>query len=398
MQNLFMRFAANIKAANFFWINFKKIKGFQAFVQNNKIRAIVWYAYFESGQVFYMDEYTSECEADMTIRERMEQYEKDYLSPYASLSMNSKGRLKQEEQCDIRTVFQRDRDRIIHCKAFRRLKDKTQVFLTPEGDHYRTRLTHTLEVSQNARTIAKALKLNEELVEAIALGHDLGHTPFGHAGERALNKVCPFGFEHSEQSVRTVDRLEKNGRGLNLTYEVRDGILNHQTIGKPHTLEGKIVRLSDKIAYIHHDMDDAVRAGILKETDVPLEIREVVGSSAGERLDCFIHDIVTNSMGKNDIVMSETVDAAMKKIRQFMFERVYQNQEAKSEESKAEVLMETLYQHYLKHIDDLPDEFLNLISEGEPREKVVCDYVGAMSDRFAIAVYEEIYIPKSWQI
>lgn len=345
-----------------------------------------------------MDEYTSECEADMTIRERMEQYEKDYLSPYASLSMNSKGRLKPEEQCDIRTVFQRDRDRIIHCKAFRRLKDKTQVFLTPEGDHYRTRLTHTLEVSQNARTIAKALKLNEELVEAIALGHDLGHTPFGHAGERALNEVCPFGFEHSEQSVRTVDRLEKNGRGLNLTYEVRDGILNHQTIGKPHTLEGKIVRLSDKIAYIHHDMDDAVRAGILKETDVPLEIREVVGSSAGERLDCFIHDIVTNSMGKNDIVMSETVDVAMKKIRQFMFERVYQNQEAKSEESKAEVLMETLYQHYLKHIDDLPDEFLNLISEGEPREKVVCDYVGAMSDRFAIAVYEEIYIPKSWQI
>lgn len=345
-----------------------------------------------------MDGDTSEGEADMTIRERMEQYEKDYLSPYASLSMNSKGRLKPEEQCDIRTVFQRDRDRIIHCKAFRRLKDKTQVFLTPEGDHYRTRLTHTLEVSQNARTIAKALKLNEELVEAIALGHDLGHTPFGHAGERALNEVCPFGFEHSEQSVRTVDRLEKNGRGLNLTYEVRDGILNHQTIGKPHTLEGKIVRLSDKIAYIHHDMDDAVRAGILKETDVPMEIREVVGSSAGERLDCFIHDIVTNSMGKNDIVMSDTVDAAMKKIRQFMFERVYQNPEAKSEESKAEVLMETLYQYYLKHIDDLPEEFLNLISEGEPREKVVCDYVGAMSDRFAIAVYEEIYIPKSWQI
>ncbi len=334
----------------------------------------------------------------MTIRESLEQYEKDYLSPYAALSMNSKGRLKPEEQCDIRPVFQRDRDRIIHCKAFRRLKDKTQVFLTPEGDHYRTRLTHTLEVSQNARTIAKALKLNEELVEAIALGHDLGHTPFGHAGERALNKVCPFGFEHSEQSVRTVDRLEKKGHGLNLTYEVRDGILNHQTIGNPHTLEGKIVRLSDKIAYIHHDMDDAVRAGILKETDVPADIREIVGSTPGERLDCFIHDIVTNSMGKNDIVMSEMVGDAMKRIRRFMFERVYQNPEAKSEESKAEVLMETLYFHYLKHIDDLPEEFLNLLSEGEPREKVVCDYVGAMSDRFAIAVYEEIFIPKSWQI
>ncbi len=334
----------------------------------------------------------------MTIRETMEQWEKDYLSPYASLSMNSKGRLKPEEQCDIRPVFQRDRDRIIHCKAFRRLKDKTQVFLTPEGDHYRTRLTHTLEVSQNARTIAKALRLNEELVEAIALGHDLGHTPFGHAGERALNRVCPFGFEHSEQSVRTVDRLEKGGAGLNLTYEVRDGILNHQTIGKPHTLEGKIVRFSDKIAYIHHDMDDAVRAGILTENDVPKDIREVLGSTPGERLDRFIHDIVTNSMGKNDIMMSEPVAEAMKKIRQFMFERVYKNPEAKAEEGKAEVLMETLYQHYLKNVDDLPEEFLNLISEGEPREKVVCDYVGAMSDRFAIAVYEEIYIPKSWQI
>ncbi len=336
--------------------------------------------------------------ADMTIRERLEQMEKDYLSPYAALSINSKGREKQEEQCDIRPVFQRDRDRIIHCKAFRRLKDKTQVFLTPEGDHYRTRLTHTLEVSQNARTIAKALKLNEELVEAIALGHDLGHTPFGHAGERALNRVCPLGFEHSEQSVRTVDRLEKGGAGLNLTYEVRDGIRNHQTIGKPHTLEGKIVRLSDKIAYIHHDMDDAVRAGILKESDVPAEIRAVLGSSPGERLDHFIHDIVMNSMDKNDIIMSEPVADAMKKIRQFMFDRVYQNPEAKSEETKAEVLMETLYHHYLKNLDKLPDEFLNLIAEGEPRERVVCDYVGAMSDRFAISVYEEIYIPKSWQI
>ncbi len=334
----------------------------------------------------------------MTIRESLEQWEKEYLSPYASLSMQSKGRLKPEPQCDIRPVFQRDRDRIIHCKAFRRLKDKTQVFLTPEGDHYRTRLTHTLEVSQTARTIAKALKMNEDLVEAIALGHDLGHTPFGHAGERALNRVCPLGFEHSEQSVRTVDRLEKNGRGLNLTFEVRDGIRNHQTIGKPHTLEGKIVRLADKIAYIHHDMDDAVRGGILQESDVPSGIREILGSSPGERLDHFIHDIVTASMDKNDILMSEPVAEAMVAIRQFMFEQVYTNPRAKSEEAKAEVLMETLYQHYLKHVDDLPEEFINLLSEGEPRERVVCDYVGAMSDRFAIAVYEEIYIPKSWQI
>ncbi len=334
----------------------------------------------------------------MTIRETLEKWEAEYLSPYAMHSIDSKGRLREEEQCDIRTVFQRDRDRIIHCKAFRRLKDKTQVFLTPEGDHYRTRLTHTLEFSQNARTIARALRMNEELVEAIALGHDLGHTPFGHAGERALNRVCPLGFEHSEQSVRTVDRLEKQGKGLNLTHEVRDGILNHQTKGKPHTLEGKIVRFSDKIAYIHHDMDDAIRGGILTEADVPKEIGDVIGYTTGERLDHFIHDIVTTSFGKNDIIMSEPVADAMMKLRKFMFERVYQNPEAKSEEGKAEVLMETLYQYYLKNIDDLPEEFLTLLSEGEPRERVVCDYVGAMSDRFAIAQYEEIYIPKSWHI
>lgn len=334
----------------------------------------------------------------MTIRESLEQWEEDYLSPYAAKSKNSRGRLREEEQCDIRPVFQRDRDRIIHCKAFRRLKDKTQVFLSPEGDHYRTRLTHTLEVSQNARTIAKALKLNEELVEAIALGHDLGHTPFGHAGERALNKVCPLGFEHSEQSVRTVDRLEKNGQGLNLTYEVRDGILNHQTSGRPHTLEGKVVRLSDKIAYIHHDMDDAVRAGILTEADVPEEVRETLGSTPGGRLDCLIHDIVTNSLGKNDVIMSERVAGAMAQIRQFMFDEVYKNPIAKCEEAKAERLMETLYQHYMKHVDDLPEEFLKLLSEGEPRERVVCDYVGAMTDRFAIAVYNDIFVPKCWQI
>lgn len=334
----------------------------------------------------------------MTIRETLEQWEIEYLSPYASHSKDSKGRLKEEEQCDIRTVFQRDRDRIIHCKAFRRLKDKTQVFLTPEGDHYRTRLTHTLEVSQNARTIARALRMNEELVEAIALGHDLGHTPFGHAGERALNRVCPLGFEHNEQSVRTVDRLEKSGKGLNLTIEVRDGILNHQTIGKPHTLEGKIVQFSDKIAYIHHDMDDAIRGGILREEDVPKEIGDVIGYTTNERLNHFIHDIVSTSFGKNEIRMSEPVAEAMKNLRRFMFERVYQNPEAKSEEGKAEVLMETLYLYYMKHVDDLPEEFLNLLSEGEPREKVVCDYVGAMSDRFAIAKYEEIYIPKSWHV
>ena len=337
-------------------------------------------------------------EADMTIRESFEQQEKDCLSPYAALSINSRGRLKEEEPCDIRPVFQRDRDRIIHCKSFRRLKDKTQVFLSPEGDHYRTRLTHTLEVSQNARTIAKALRLNEELAEAVALGHDLGHTPFGHAGERALNRVCPLGFEHNVQSVRTVDRLEKDGQGLNLTFEVRDGILNHQTVGKPATLEGKIVQLSDKIAYIHHDMDDAIRAGILKESDVPKPIRETLGATTGKRLDHFIHDIVTNSMDRNDICMSAPVAEAMRDLRQFMFEHVYQNPVAKGEESKAETLMETLYDYFMKHAERMPEEFGRLMEEGEPKERVVCDYVAAMTDRFAINLYEEIFIPKSWTL
>ena len=332
----------------------------------------------------------------MNIRESLEKLEIEYLSPYAAHSAASKGRLREEEQCDIRPVYQRDRDRILHSKSFRRLKDKTQVFLSPEGDHYRTRLTHTLGVSQNARTIAKALRMNEDLVEAIALGHDLGHTPFGHAGERALNAVCPYGFRHSEQSVRTVDILEKNGQGLNLTIEVRDGILNHQTKGMPQTLEGKIVRFSDKIAYIHHDMDDAIRAGILKESDVPKEIAEVIGYTTGERLDHFIHDIVSTSYGKNDIMMSEPVAEAMKKLRQFMFERVYQNKEAKSEEGKAEMLIQTLYSYYRHHLELLPDDLIGLIRDGEPEEMIVCDYIGAMTDRFAVAKYEEIYIPKSW--
>ena len=333
----------------------------------------------------------------MLIREKLEQWEKEYLSPYASLSMHSKGRAREEEQCDIRPVYQRDRDRILHSKSFRRLKDKTQVFLTPEGDHYRTRLTHTLEVSQNARTIAKALRHNEDLVEAIALGHDLGHTPFGHAGERALNAVCPYGFCHSEQSVRTVDILEKNGQGMNLTDEVRDGIRNHQTKGMPYTLEGKIVRYSDKIAYIHHDMDDAIRGGILKESDVPAEIGEVIGFTTGERLDHFIHDLVTYSYEKDDIRMSPAVEDAMKKLRKFMFERVYQNKAAKSQEAKAEMLMESLYQYYLKHLHKLPAYLLARMEEyGEAPEVIVCDYIGAMTDRFAIAQYEELFIPKSW--
>lgn len=332
----------------------------------------------------------------MTIRENVEQWEKIYLSPYATLSMNSKGRGREEEPCDIRPVFQRDRDRIIHSKSFRRLKDKTQVFLSPEGDHYRTRLTHTLEVSQNARTIAKALQLNEELVEAIALGHDLGHTPFGHAGERALNEICPYGFRHNEQSVRTVDILEKNGAGLNLTWEVRDGIENHQTKNMPSTLEGKVVRFSDKIAYTYHDMDDAIRAGMLKPSDVPREIGEIVGYTPRERLNNFIHDIVTQSKGTNDVRMSEEVDRAMRALRNFMFDKVYSNPIAKGEEDKAVSLVKTLYEYYMNHTYELPKFFVELGLRGEPRELVVCDYISSMTDRFAISLYNELYVPKFW--
>lgn len=332
----------------------------------------------------------------MTIRERIEKEEKEILSPYACLSMNSKGRKREEEPCDIRPVFQRDRDRILHSKSFRRLKDKTQVFLLPEGDHYRTRLTHTLEVSQNARTIAKALRLNEDLVEAIALGHDLGHTPFGHSGERILNEICPHGFKHNEQSVRTVDILEKEGQGLNLTYEVLDGILNHQTSCMPSTLEGKIVRLSDKIAYFHHDMDDAIRAGILTEDDVPMEIRKVLGFTTGERLDRFIHDIVTNSLGKDDIIMSPPVAENMVKLKEFMYDSVYRNPVAKKEEGRAKLLISNLYDYYLVHTEALPDELKKLMEKGESEERVVCDHIAGMTDRFAIAKFEEIYIPKVW--
>ena len=334
----------------------------------------------------------------MTIREMLEEREDMILSPYASHSKNTKGRDTDEPQCDIRPVYQRDRDRIVHCKAFRRLKDKTQVFLIPEGDHYRTRLTHTLEVSQIARTIAKALRLNEDLTEAIALGHDLGHTPFGHAGERALNSVCPYGFRHNEQSVRTVEKLEKDGKGLNLTWEVRDGILNHQTSRMPATLEGRVVRLSDKIAYIHHDMDDAVRAGVLTEMDVPAEIRAVLGSTPGDRLDAFMHDIITNSTDRDDICMTDEVAGAMRDIRAFMFERVYTNPEIKAEEGKAEALLCTLYDHYLHHLSQLPEENRKMIDEGVAPEIAVCDFVGAMTDRFAILTYNELFVPKSWEM
>lgn len=334
---------------------------------------------------------------NQSIRESMEQWEKEHLSPYACLSCESRGRDRQEEPCGMRTIYQRDRDRILHSKSFRRLKDKTQVFLIPSGDHYRTRLTHSLEVSQIARTIAKALRLNEELVEAIALGHDLGHTPFGHAGERALNDVCPYRFEHSEQSVRVVEVLEKDGRGLNLSWEVRDGIRNHQTAGNPSTLEGKIVRLADKIAYIHHDMDDAVRGNILTEKDIPVDIRQMLGENGGERLNCMVHDIITNSQGKPDVSMSSDVLKAMMKLRRFMFEEVYINPIVKAEEVKAIRLVEILYQYYFEHIELLPKDFLKSFENGTQKEIVVCDYVASMSDKFAMYAFQEIYVPRSWQ-
>lgn len=332
----------------------------------------------------------------MIIRERQELQEKEYLSEFATHSTDSRGRLIPEEECDIRTVFQRDRDRIIHSKSFRRLKDKTQVFLTPEGDHYRTRLTHTLEVSQTARTIAKALRLNEDLVEAIALGHDLGHTPFGHAGERALDEVCPIGFKHNVQSVRTVDVLEKNGRGLNLTMEVRDGILNHQTSSTPSTPEGKVVRLADKLAYIHHDVDDALRAGILREDDIPAGITNLIGHTCNQRLDCFIHDIVTTSTDSADIRMSDQIGAVMMDMRRFMFERVYTNPVAKAEEHKAEELVKTLYDYFLTHTELLPRYLLEIMYRGESAEQVVCDHISSMTDRYATAVYEDVFVPKTW--
>ena len=335
----------------------------------------------------------------MTIREQLELREIEYLSPYATLSKDSRGRERAEEECDIRPVFQRDRDRILHSKAFRRLKQKTQVFLLPKGDHYRTRLTHTLEVSQNARTIAKALRLNEDLVEAIALGHDLGHTPFGHAGERALDEVCPLGFQHNEQSVRVVKRLEKQGEGLNLTWEVRDGILNHKSAGTPHTLEGQIVRLSDKIAYINHDIDDAIRGGVLKEEDIPKTYREILGNSTRVRLDTMIHNVIINSMDQPEIRMSPEVEQATMSLRAFMFENVYKNPVAKGEEEKAINMVTNLYEYYWKHIRLLPDQFLEMLEEeGGTPERIVCDYIAGMTDTYAIKKFEEYFIPESWKI
>lgn len=334
----------------------------------------------------------------MNIRETSEEKEYKNLSPYAAHSRDSRGRERKETECDIRTAYQRDRDRIIHSKAFRRLKDKTQVFLAAQGDHYRTRLTHTLEVSQIARTMAKALELNEDLVEAIALGHDLGHTPFGHAGEAALNEICPSGFAHYKQSVRVVELLEKDGKGLNLTWEVRDGILNHRTSGTPHTLEGQVVRLADKIAYIHHDMDDAERAGIFHEDSIPITIRVALGDSCRERLNTLIHDIVTTSYGKDRVEMSPEVGEAMSILRKIMFDNVYKNPVAKKEEVKASRMLKELYMYYQKNPELMSREYRLLIDRREPVNRVVCDYISGMTDQYSIAKFQEIFVPIGWTV
>ncbi|MGI5970440.1 MAG: deoxyguanosinetriphosphate triphosphohydrolase [Oscillospiraceae bacterium] len=328
----------------------------------------------------------------MTARERREAMEDRFLSKYACRSSESRGRMTPVKPCELRTCFQRDIDRIVHSKSFRRLKHKTQVFLQPEGDHYRTRMTHTLEVARIARTIARALDLNEDLAEAVAFGHDLGHTPFGHAGEKALNEVCPGGFRHNEQSLRIVDLLENDGKGLNLTYEVRMGILAHSGDKKPETLEAWAVRLADKIAYINHDIDDAIRAGVLKNEDIPRDIAEILGDTHGQRIDSLTRDIVENSIGSPELRMTPEVERAMRDLREFMFERVYRNPKAKGEERKTPKILLELFEYYVKNPDKLPS--------ARPQDEIgrrAVDYIAGMTDKFAVDTFNEIFIPTGWQ-
>lgn len=329
----------------------------------------------------------------MTVREQYEAAEHTFLCEQACFSTSGGKRKIPEEKCPLRTDFQRDRDRILHCNAFRRLKHKTQVFLAPVGDHYRTRLTHSLEVSQIARTISRALRLNEDLTEAIALGHDLGHTPFGHAGEAVLNEICPSGFTHYIQGVRVVDYIEKNGKGLNLTYEVKNGIACH-TNKIAATKEGYIVRLADTIAYINHDIDDSIRAGVIREEDLPRSATDIVGHAKSERISTMINSVVSN--GVENIHMSPDVQKAHDELKAFMFENVYRNSIAKSEECKAKLLVEKLYAYFVKNPDKLPDEYKNIMARFS-KERAVCDYISGMSDGFAINLYSELFIPKSWR-
>ena len=329
-------------------------------------------------------------------RERREELERLFISEYGVLSAQSKGRAEPEEECGVRTCFQRDIDRITHSKSFRRLKHKTQVYLQPEGDHYRTRLTHTLEVSRLARTVSRALGLNEDLTEAMALGHDLGHTPFGHAGERALDKIYSGGFKHYEQSLRVVDVLERGGRGLNLCYETRMGILHHTHGAPDDTREATVVRLSDRIAYINHDLDDTLRAGILKPDDVPELIRDHCGDRNSERINAFITDLIMSSTD-GSIRLSDGMQAVFELFHSFMYSDVYTNPAAKSEESKVEGILSGIFEHYIKHIDLLPPELI-MIAEREGAERAVCDYVSGMTDGYAMEKYGEIFIPAAWTV
>ncbi len=326
-------------------------------------------------------------------REVTEGIESATLSKYATLSVNSKGREKCEEKDPIRTDFQRDRDRIIHCKSFRRLKHKTQVFLSPESDHYRTRLTHTLEVAQIARTISRALRLNEDLTEAIALGHDLGHTPFGHAGERSIRDIIFPEFTHFEQSVRVCKVLEKNLQGLNLTEEVLDGILHHTRGEQSSNLEGRVVRISDRIAYINHDIGDAIRGGIIKEDDIPKEIRDYLGNSKSKRISTLVTSVINNS--DSDICLDEETQFYFDKLHDYLFENVYYNPKAKSEEDKVNGIIEGLYNYYKKNPDELKVEFA-IIREKDGLDRAITDYIAGMTDHFAIMAYSNIYIPRSW--
>lgn len=329
------------------------------------------------------------------VREVTESHERLILSPLACYAENTKGRARGEEKCPLRTDFQRDRDRIIHCRSFRRLKHKTQVFLSPELDHYRTRLTHTLEVSQIARTIARALRLNEDLTEAIALGHDLGHTPFGHAGERAIDTLYDGGFTHYEQSVRVCERIEKDGKGLNLTYEVLNGIRCHTKGEWAQTLEGRVVRFADRIAYINHDIDDAVRGNIISYKDIPKEICDNLGVSKSQRITTLVTSVVDNS--KEDIAMDENTLKYYDMLHEFLFEAVYKNPKAKSEESKILGIMEGLYKYFLQNPEKMGKEFTSIL-EQEGKERAVVDYIGGMTDHYAKTIYSDIYIPKSWGI
>jgi len=334
----------------------------------------------------------------MSLREIYEEFELENLSPYAAKSACSKGRKNIHEKCAIRTEYQRDRDKIIHSKALRRLMHKTQVFISPEGDHYRTRLTHTLEVAQISRTIARALRLNEDLTEAIALGHDLGHTPFGHTGEEALDNIWPEGFQHNEQSVRICEVLEKNCEGLNLTLEVLDGILNHRGAGSPATLEGKIVQISDKIGYINHDIDDAERAGQLKEEELPKEITDILGKSTVDRIDFLVKDVILSSLDKNEIFMSAHVKTAMYNLRQYMYDTVYRSQLQMKERRKIARILEELYEHYRADEKRLPGEYYRLILKGESIDRAALDYVACMTDRYAMNQYNKLFLPDSWAV